>query len=59
MQTLTHMNPVFYLIDGARYGFIGTSDSSPWLGLGVCLVATGAVIALCWYWFKIGYRLKA
>lgn len=59
MQTLTHMNPVFYLIDGVRYGFIGVSDSSPWLGLVVCLVATSAVISLCWYWFKIGYRLKA
>lgn len=59
MQTLTHMNPVFYLIDGVRYGFIGTSDSSPWLGLVVCLGATAAVVSLCWYWFKIGYRLKA
>ncbi|SER74236.1 ABC-2 type transport system permease protein [Tranquillimonas rosea] len=59
MFWLTHLNPVFYLIDGVRYGVIGTSDSSPWLGLVICLAATAAVLAVCWHWFKRGYRLKA
>lgn len=59
MQTITHWNPVFYLIDGARYGFIGTSDSSPWVGLTVCSGATALVLGLCWLWFKRGYRMKA
>jgi ABC-2 type transport system permease protein len=59
MQTITHLNPVFYLIDGTRYGFIGVSDSSPWLGLAVCTGATAAVLALAWNWFRTGYRLKA
>ncbi|WP_040610352.1 ABC transporter permease [Oceaniovalibus guishaninsula] len=54
----THANPVFYLIDGARYGFIGRSDSSPWLGLGVCALATALVLALGWHWFRSGYRMK-
>ena len=47
MQTLTHLNPIFYLIDGVRYGFIGTSDSPPWIGLLACLGTTAAVIAVC------------
>ncbi len=59
MQVITHLNPVFYLIDGARYGAIGASDSSPWLGLAVCLIASGAVVALTWRWFQTGFRLKA
>ncbi|NSX54463.1 ABC transporter permease [Parasulfitobacter algicola] len=59
MQTLTHWNPIFYLIDGARYGVLGVSDSSPWLGLAVCTTTTSALVILCWYWFKRGYRLKA
>lgn len=59
MQLLTHLNPVFYLIDGVRYGFIGVSDSPPALGLAVCTASTAAVLALCWYWFRTGYRLKA
>jgi len=58
LQTVSHLNPVFYLIDGARFGFIGTSDSSPWLGLAVCTAATAAVLAQAWHWFRIGYRLK-
>jgi len=58
MQRLIHVNPVFYLIDGLRYGTIGTSDSSPWLGLAVCIGATAAILALCWHWFRIGYRMK-
>ena len=59
LQTLTHLNPVFYLIDGARYGVIGRSDSSPLLGGLVCLIATAAVLTLCWWWFRRGYRLKS
>ncbi|MRH22467.1 multidrug ABC transporter permease [Rhodovulum strictum] len=58
MQTVTHFNPVFYLIDGVRYGIIGQSDSSPWLGLAVCSASTAAVMGLCWYWFRTGYRMK-
>ena len=59
MVWLTHFNPVFYLIDGVRYGIIGRSDSSPWLGLAVVSVATVLVLALCWSWFRKGYRLKS
>lgn len=59
MQVITHLNPVFYLIDGVRYGVIGVSDSSPWLGLAICLVVTAAVLWVCWWMFRRGYRLKA
>jgi ABC-2 type transport system permease protein len=58
LQALTHVNPVFYLIDGVRYGVIGRSDSSPLLGAAVCLLSTAAVLTLCWWWFRRGYRLK-
>ncbi|MCF6444043.1 ABC transporter permease [Nereida sp. MMG025] len=58
MQTLSHLNPIFYLIDGARYGILGVSDSDPWLGLLICSVTTAAVLTLCWSWFRSGYRLK-
>ncbi|WP_238547742.1 ABC transporter permease [Meridianimarinicoccus roseus] len=59
MQIITHVNPVFYLIDGVRYGVIGTSDSSPWIGLPIVLVFTGGAVALCLRWFRTGFRLKA
>lgn len=59
MRTLTHWNPVFYLIDGVRYGMLGRSDASPWLGLAVVGVVTAAVLLVCWSWFRSGYRLKS
>lgn len=59
LNRITHINPVFYLIDGVRYGVIGVSDSSPWLGLGVCVAATAGVSLLAWQMLRTGYRLKA
>lgn len=58
LETLSRFNPVFYLIDGARYGMIGASDAPPLLGLCVVAGTTAAVTGLCWHWFRKGYRLK-
>ncbi|WP_291833342.1 ABC transporter permease [Limimaricola sp.] len=59
MRTMSHANPIFYIIDGVRFGMLGVSDSPPLTGLAVVLVASAAVVALCWHWFRRGYRLKA
>ena len=59
MQALSHANPFFYIIDGVRFGMIGVSDSSPWTGVIVVVVACLVVIAICWRWMATGYRLKA
>ena len=57
-RAISHANPIFYLIDGARYGFTGTSDSSPVLGFTVCLLAVIGVCGLAWGLLRSGYRLK-
>jgi ABC-2 type transport system permease protein len=54
-----HVNPVFYLIDGARWGMIGVSDSSPALGLAVALGAVAAACLAAWQLMRRGTRLKA
>ena len=59
LNDITHANPIFYLIDGVRFGIIGVSDSSPWLGAGVALLSTVAINLLAWSFFRRGYRLKA
>lgn len=58
MAVLLHLNPMFYLIDGVRYGVLGVSDSSPWIGLAVTGTATAGVVWLARYWIATGYRLK-
>ncbi|MBA4490755.1 ABC transporter permease [Paracoccus sp. S1E-3] len=57
-RALSHANPIFYLIDGARYGFTGVSDSSPVLGFAVCGGVTLAVCGIAWWLLRTGYRLK-
>lgn len=58
-STISHYNPVFFLIDGFRAGFIGHADAP----LGVSAVTVGVIAAaLCWAsWalLKSGFRLKA
>ncbi len=58
MQSMLHWNPMFYLIDGVRFGVLGISDSSPWLGFAVLVGTTSVIMALCWYWMRTGYRMK-
>ncbi len=57
-RTLSHWNPIFYLIDGARYGFAGVSDAPPMLGLMVCVPVVALVLFTGWRWLKTGYRMK-
>ena len=58
LQTLTRFNPMFYLIDGARFGLIGRSDADPALGFLIVTFTLLALITLCWWLFRIGFRLK-
>ena len=59
LREITHLNPIFYLIDGVRYGIIGVSDSAPVLGMAVGVGSTLAICTLAWVLFSRGYRLKA
>ena len=59
LQEITRFNPIFYLIDGARYGLIGVSDGSPVLGVAVVSSVTLGMVVLAWAMLKTGYRLKS
>jgi ABC-2 type transport system permease protein len=58
-EELSHFNPVFYLVNAVRFGFLGESDVSVWLSLGV--TAALALPAYAWsqWLFTTGRRLKA
>jgi ABC-2 type transport system permease protein len=55
----SHLNPFFYMIDGFRRGFFGTSDVSPWLSLCVVGGSFLLVSALALRLLKTGYKLRA
>jgi ABC-2 type transport system permease protein len=58
-QEISHANPIFYLVEAIRYGFLGRSDVSVVLSLGVTgALAAGAVAWSSWL-FATGKRLKA
>ena len=57
-QNVSNLNPFFYMIDGFRYGFFGTSDVSPWLSLGVVGATLIVVSAIAVVLLRIGYKLR-
>jgi len=59
LQVVSKVNPFFYMIDGFRYSFIGTSDGSISVGL-VYLTALSFVSWLvCYLLYKKGYKIKS
>lgn len=57
-QAITYANPLFYLINGFRYGFLGQSD----VGIGFAVAILSALIvilvAINWYLIRTGLGLK-
>lgn len=57
-QTVTHLNPIFYLVNGFRYGFLGISD----VAISSCVIVLCLLIALLImanaYMIRIGLGLK-
>ena len=58
-EELSHFNPVFYLVNAVRFGFLGESDVSVWLSLGVTAALALPVYAWSQWLFTTGRRLKA
>lgn len=58
-DAITRLNPILYMVEGLRFGFLGTSSSSPYLGLAI----TGAVVAiatiLTTWMLATGYKLRS
>ena len=56
--TITHVNPLFYLINGFRYGFLGFADVSIALSVGLLLAMISVLVAINWYFIRTGLGLK-
>ena len=57
-QTVSHLNPFFYMIDGFRYGFLGASDVPPLHSLAIVGGCTLALALFCLSLLKTGYKLR-
>jgi ABC-2 type transport system permease protein len=57
-EEVSHANPIFYLVQAVRYGFLGTSD----VPVGLALLVTAALAAVCVGWstwlFATGRKIK-
>lgn len=58
-SAVTRLNPILYMVEGLRYGVLGRSDVSPWLGLGLTLALSAASGAAVWVMLARGYKLRA
>ena len=58
-QTLTHFNPIYYMISLVRYGFLGYHETNIPLSLGFLTLAVAALFAVNLRLFARGYRLRS
>jgi ABC-2 type transport system permease protein len=57
-EQFSHANPLFYVVNALRYGFLGSSDVSVWLSFAVTAAIAAAMVAWSQYLFSTGKRLK-
>jgi ABC-2 type transport system permease protein len=57
-RELSHANPIFYLVQAVRYGFLGSSDVPVALALGITAALTAATVAWSAWLFSSGHKLK-
>lgn len=57
-RTLSHYNPVYYMIDGFRSGFTGVAEASAGTGVAVTLVLAIVFSAIAYLMLRAGYKIK-
>jgi ABC-2 type transport system permease protein len=58
-QTVSHFNPVLYLVSGFRWSFYEISDVSISVSLAAVALFLAACMAAVWWVFRTGYKLKS
>jgi ABC-2 type transport system permease protein len=57
-QGVSQANPILYMVNGFRYGFLGISDVSIFSSFGIILVSIVILLFINLYLFKRGYGLR-
>ena len=58
IRMVAEFNPVYYVIDGVRYGLTGAAGADPQTGLAVVTATVATLWLLCWRLLVTGYKLK-
>ena len=58
-NSVSKLNPFFYMIDGFRYGFIGRADGSLVIGVAYTLALAVILGVVVLQIFRTGWRLKS
>jgi ABC-2 type transport system permease protein len=54
----TLANPIFYMVDGVRFGILGFSDAPPWAGASLLASLAALAVAAAYGLLRSGYRLR-
>ena len=57
-QMVSHFNPILYMINAFRYGFLGTTDINLWMCFGVLVGFNLLFLGVVVFLFKEGFGLK-
>ncbi len=58
-NTVSRLNPLLYMVNGLRYGFLGVADVSPVTSAGVVLVSFLMVLGAASALLRSGYNLRS
>ena len=59
LQTISKLNPFFYMIDGFRYSFLGNSDGSIFVGLLYLSTLSIVIWYISYLLYKNGYKIRS
>lgn len=57
-RRFTLANPIFYMVDGLRFGILGISDASPWVAASLLGALTAAAVTGAYALLRSGYELR-
>ena len=57
-RRFTLANPIFYMVDGVRYGMLGVSDASPWTGAALLGALAALAMGAAYLLLRSGYQLR-
>jgi len=56
-REISLFNPLFYMVDGTRYGILGIHDTPLWIAAGLTGGLAVILFAICVWLFQIGYKM--